>query len=239
MKSMIEQCYRMLNRAAGALQSPFLLVVRLYWGWQFAQTGWGKINNIPKVTGFFTSLGIPFPGLNAHFIAGLEFLGGILLILGLTSRLIALPLAIDMIVAYITADREALFSVISDPDKFSAAAPFTFLVASLIVLIFGPGKFSLDAWLSARKGSGIAAELMGASTTALTLAVLTGLLFQISGFAQSVPPKEKIDVSKLGPQVGERVPDFSLKDQNGKTWTSQSIMGPKGAMLVFVRSADW
>jgi cytochrome oxidase Cu insertion factor (SCO1/SenC/PrrC family) len=52
-------------------------------------------------------------------------------------------------------------------------------------------------------------------------------------------PRQKIDVSKLGPQVGERVPDFSLMDQNGKTWTLQSIMGPKGAMLVFFRSADW
>ena len=51
--------------------------------------------------------------------------------------------------------------------------------------------------------------------------------------------RQKIDVSKLGPQVGERVPDFSLKDQAGKTWTLQSIMGPKGAMLVFLRSADW
>ena len=53
------------------------------------------------------------------------------------------------------------------------------------------------------------------------------------------PTRTKIDVSKLGPQVGERVPDFSLQDQNGKTWTPKSIMGPKGAMLVFVRSADW
>jgi hypothetical protein len=52
-------------------------------------------------------------------------------------------------------------------------------------------------------------------------------------------PRQKIDVSKLGPQVGERVPDFSLKDQTGKTWTLPSIMGPKGAMLVFLRSADW
>ena len=51
--------------------------------------------------------------------------------------------------------------------------------------------------------------------------------------------RSKIDVSKLGPQVGERVPDFSLKDQDGKTWTLKSIMGPKGAMLVFYRSADW
>ena len=50
---------------------------------------------------------------------------------------------------------------------------------------------------------------------------------------------QKIDVSKLGPQVGDRVPDFSLKDQFGKTQTIESIMGPKGAMLVFVRSADW
>jgi hypothetical protein len=56
--------------------------------------------------------------------------------------------------------------------------------------------------------------------------------------AQTTTPP-KIDVSKLGPQVGERVPDFSLNDQNGKTWTLQSLMGPKGAMLVFYRSADW
>ncbi|MBS1817604.1 MAG: redoxin domain-containing protein [Acidobacteria bacterium] len=62
----------------------------------------------------------------------------------------------------------------------------------------------------------------------------TGLAAQA---AQAV--RTKIDVSKLGPQVGQTVPDFSLTDQNGKTWTRQSIMGPKGAMLVFYRSADW
>lgn len=153
MKSTFENCYCLLNRVAEALQSPFLLLVRLYWGWQFIQTGWGKINNIPKVTGFFTDLGIPFPGLNAHFIAGLEFAGGILLVLGLASRFIAVPLTINMLVAYITADREALFSVISDPDKFYAAAPYTFLVASLIVLIFGSGKFAADAWIAWRRRS--------------------------------------------------------------------------------------
>jgi peroxiredoxin len=69
-------------------------------------------------------------------------------------------------------------------------------------------------------------------------ALLATLLMQAPGLAQS-PTREKIDVSKLGPQVGERVPDFSLKDQNGRTQTLQSIMGPKGAMLVFIRSADW
>ena len=51
--------------------------------------------------------------------------------------------------------------------------------------------------------------------------------------------RQKIDISKLGPQVGERVPDFALRDQTGKTQTLQSITGPKGAMLVFIRSADW
>ncbi len=150
MKTTIENCYRILNTGTSALQSPFLLLVRLYWGWQFIQTGWGKVNNIPRITEYFTTLGIPFPGLTAHFIAGLELVGGILLVLGLASRLIALLLTINMLVAYITADREALFSVISNPDKFYAAAPYTFLIASLIVLIFGPGKFALDAWVAAK-----------------------------------------------------------------------------------------
>jgi putative oxidoreductase len=163
MKSLFENYYRMLIRGSEALQSPFLLLVRLYWGWQFIQTGWGKINNISKVTGFFTELGIPFPGANAHFIAGLEFIGGILLVLGLGSRLIALPLTINMLVAYMTADREALFSVISDPDKFYAAAPYTFLVASLIVLMFGPGKYAADAWIAWKKRPALS-SLAGAAS---------------------------------------------------------------------------
>ncbi len=55
----------------------------------------------------------------------------------------------------------------------------------------------------------------------------------------STPTRTRIDVSELGPQVGERVPDFSLPDQNGQLWTLNSIMGPNGAMLLFHRSADW
>ena len=56
---------------------------------------------------------------------------------------------------------------------------------------------------------------------------------------QAPAPRTPIDVSKLGPQVGQRVPDFALQDQTGATRTLQSFMGPKGAMLVFIRSADW
>ena len=152
MMQLAEKYYRLLVRVSSSLQSPFLLAVRLYWGWQFMQTGWGKLSDINKVVGFFTDLGIPAPALNAYFVSALEFGGGLLLIVGLGSRLIALPLVIDMIVAYITADREALFSVFSNPDKFTAAAPYTFLIASLIVLIFGPGKASVDSFLTGRVG---------------------------------------------------------------------------------------
>ena len=144
----LEGLYRLLIRAASSLQSPFLLAVRLYWGWLFAEDGWGKLHNLDKVTEFFTSLGLPAPGLTATFIGGLELVGGILLALGLGSRLVALLLTGNMLTAYITADREALFSVFSDPDKFYGATPYTYFFASVIVLIFGPGKFSIDAWLA-------------------------------------------------------------------------------------------
>jgi putative oxidoreductase len=53
-----------------------------------------------------------------------------------------------MIVAYITADFEAISKFFSDPDKFVKADPFPFLLAALIVLIFGPGRFSLDALIA-------------------------------------------------------------------------------------------
>ena len=164
MMQLAEKYYRLLIRASSGLQSPFLLAVRLYWGWQLMQTGWGKLSDINKVVGFFTDLGIPAPALNAWFVSGLEFGGGLLLILGLGSRLIALPLAIDMLVAYVAADREALFSIISNPDKFTGAAPYTFLFASLIVLILGPGKASLDALLTGRVWSRVERSFSGSQT---------------------------------------------------------------------------
>jgi len=135
------------------LQSPFLLLfVRVYWGWEFAEDGWGKIHNLGKVTDYFASLNLPMPGQTALFVSVVELVGGVLLILGLLSRLTGLVLTVNMIVAFLSveSDRAALFSVFTDPDKFSAATPYGFLFASLVILIFGPGKFSLD-WLIARK----------------------------------------------------------------------------------------
>jgi putative oxidoreductase len=133
---------------ADYLQHPFLLFVRLYWGIQLMQSGWGKLHHLGKVTEFFTSLNLPAPALTATAISSLELFGGLLLAIGLFSRLISLVLTANMIMAYATADREALFSIFTDPDKFTAAAPYVFLIASLVVLLFGAGVFSVDELLS-------------------------------------------------------------------------------------------
>jgi putative oxidoreductase len=130
--------------AVSGTQSLFLLAVRLYWGWQLAQNGWGKLHNLSNVTEFFVSLGIPAPGPTAAFVATFELVGGILLALGLFSRITALGITVDMIVAYVTADREALLAFISNPGKFYVADPYTFLFAGLLILIFGPGKIAFD-----------------------------------------------------------------------------------------------
>jgi putative oxidoreductase len=161
MKNLYIQIKRLHDRffeLVSSLQSPFLLFVRLYWGWQLAQSGWGKLHHLANVTEFFTSLNLPFPAQTALAISCLEFFGGIFFALGLLSRLTALVLAVNMVVAYITADREALLSIFSDPDKFYAAAPYTFLIASLIVLIFGAGKIAVDTLLSHLMGAPALAE---------------------------------------------------------------------------------
>jgi putative oxidoreductase len=142
--------YLGFTQAASMLRSPMLLAVRLYWGFQFAQTGWGKLHHLEKIAGFFASLNIPFPGLNAHFVSGLEFIGGILLMLGLGSRIVGFLLAGNMFVAYWTADHAALVSIFSDPGKFYVADPYTFLFASLTVLIFGAGLYSTDTLIARR-----------------------------------------------------------------------------------------
>ena len=132
------------DRLASGLQSPLLLVIRLYWGSSFAQTGWGKLTHLEKTTAFFTDLNLPLPKLNAIMAGSTECFGGALLALGLFARPVAVPLIFTMVVAFATADREALHAIFSDTDKFLGAAPFLFLFAALIVLVFGPGRFSLD-----------------------------------------------------------------------------------------------
>ena len=121
--------------------------MRVYWGWQFAQTGWGKLHHLPKVTSFFASLGIPAPGFSAAAVALLELVGGIGLAFGIGSRFWGMLLAGDMFVAYLTAGRENLLSIFSDPGKFYGDDAYTFLFAAVLILIFGPGKIAIDTIL--------------------------------------------------------------------------------------------
>jgi putative oxidoreductase len=142
--------YRLLIRAAELLQSPLLLAIRLYWGWQFFQTGKGKLMNPAKVAEFFQSLHIPFPTFNVYLAGGTECFGGLLLLLGLGSRVIAMPLIFVTIIAYLTAEIDTVKNIFSNPDKFVSADPFLFMLAATIVLAFGPGVFSID-WLIEKK----------------------------------------------------------------------------------------
>ena len=142
--------HSLFTSIASRVQSPFLLFVRLYWGWQFMQTGWGKLHNLAQVTQFFTTLGIPAPGSTALSVGCVEFFGGVLLIAGLASRLTGLVLTGNMLVAYLTADREALFSFLSNPGKFYGADPYTFLFAAVLILVFGPGWLALDSLIAHR-----------------------------------------------------------------------------------------
>jgi putative oxidoreductase len=145
--------YRFLFSGSTTLQSAFLLLLRLYFFWQLFLTGKGKLLNIGKISEYFASLGIPLPTLNAYFIGSLETFGSLLLIVGYASRPVSLLIAISMIVAYVTADFDAISSIFSDSDKFVKADPFPFLLVALIVFVFGPGEFSLERLTTKRRSS--------------------------------------------------------------------------------------
>jgi putative oxidoreductase len=140
----------LLTAIGGFLQPVLLLLVRLWWGWSFFLTGKGKLLNLEKTTSFFTDLGLPLPKLNAIMAGSTECVGGLLLLLGLGSRLVSVPLIFTMLVAYATADKEALQAIFSDTDKFTGATPFLFLLSCVIVFAFGPGKLSLDGLLGSK-----------------------------------------------------------------------------------------
>ena len=155
----MEKFYRWLIALGNGLRSPVLLAIRLFWGWQFFLTGKGKLMNLAKTTQFFDSLGIPFPHAQAVLAGSLECFGGLLLLIGLAARLISVPLMILLTVAYLTADIDRVRAIFGDPDKFVTADEFLFLFTGVIIFVFGPGAFSLDAFIGkyverhAEKGS--------------------------------------------------------------------------------------
>jgi putative oxidoreductase len=121
---------------------PFL--IRLTVGLVFVSTGWGKLHGLDDVTGFFETLGIPFPALNAAVVAGTEFFGGLLILVGLGSRLVALPLAFTMVIAILTAK----WAEVDGLNTLVGFDEWSYLVMFLAIAIGGPGALSLDAVLS-------------------------------------------------------------------------------------------
>jgi len=123
------------------------LVARITLGVLFVSTGWGKVHDLDKVTGFFTDLGIPMPHVNAVMVSFVELIGGALLLVGLASRLAALPLMASMAVAILTAQRAQVHGL---PDLFGLVE-WTYLALLLWVALAGPGKVSLDHLLLGKK----------------------------------------------------------------------------------------
>lgn len=153
MQRMIEFLRSTYNRfvsLANRLQSPLLLAIRLYWGWQFMQDGWGKLTHLERVTQFFTTLGLPAPGMTAIVVALVEFVGGILFAVGIASRLVSLVLLINMTMAYLSVpeDRVNFAHILSKPEDFYGAGPYTYWFAALLILVFGPGLIAFDTLIA-------------------------------------------------------------------------------------------
>lgn len=144
-----------LNKAAWL--GPLLLRVTL--GVVFMGTGWGKLHSLDKVTDFFTELHLPAPHFQAVLVASTELFGGLAILLGLFTRAAAIPLAITMVVAILTAKR-------GDIDGLSSLLGFeewSYLVMYVALVVIGPGKASIDHFLARRlkkEGSGYPKPLL-------------------------------------------------------------------------------
>jgi putative oxidoreductase len=133
------------------LQSPLLLAIRVYWGYQFMQDGLGKLTHLSKVAEFFASLALPMPTATALGVGTVELVGGLLFTLGIGSRLVSLVLFLNMTMAYLSVpdDRMNFLHIFSKPEDFYGATPYTYWFAALLILILGPGAFAVD-WILLR-----------------------------------------------------------------------------------------
>jgi uncharacterized membrane protein YphA (DoxX/SURF4 family) len=137
---------------------PATLLLRLMAGSVFLWEGILKLVYANQGVGRFTKLGFPWPALTADFVAGLEIVGGLLLLFGLFTRAIAIPFMVEMIVAMLST-KIALYLGTSplplpaSPPKIGAWAvlheirsEWAQLLTTAFLFIAGPGRWSLDAW---------------------------------------------------------------------------------------------
>jgi putative oxidoreductase len=131
------------------------LMARITVGWVFMSTGWGKLNDLPRIIELFMELKIPLPELMAPFVSAVEFGGGLLLLLGLLTRFAAPPLVIVMIVATVSAKTDQIDSL----ESLLGFEEIVYMAMFLWLAVAGPGKVSLDYIL--QRWSGSPQELAG------------------------------------------------------------------------------
>ena|ERR1700681_2942298 len=119
------------------------LLARLTLGIVFAESGWGKFHNLSRVIAFFTDLGIPAPSIQAPFVAGVEFVGGLLILVGLFTRLAAIPLSVTMLVAIATAKMGDVHTI----GDFAGLSEWAYFVVLMWLAWAGAGRVSVDALL--------------------------------------------------------------------------------------------
>jgi len=132
-----------LRRLTAAQWVPQLLV-RLFVGYFFVETGWGKIHNLAGMAERFADWGIPAPAFNAALSGWTEFLGGLLIVLGLSTRLISIPMMINMVVATLVVKMKK----VSGLDDFVELDEPLYALSFLWLFFSGPGLVSLDHWLA-------------------------------------------------------------------------------------------
>jgi len=130
-------------RIARSLESIPALLARFVVGVVFVTSGWGKVHNLEKVTAFFTELHIPAPALQAVFVSYVELVCGSLLLVGLASRLSAIPLIVSMIVALITAKAEDIHGL----SDLLGTVELTYIALMVWIAIAGPGRYSVDRFI--------------------------------------------------------------------------------------------
>jgi putative oxidoreductase len=146
---MLERLRDRLLQIAGKISFLGPLLARLTVGVVFVGTGWGKIHDLPKVAEFFEELHIPAPHFQAGLVATTELVGGSLLLVGLMTRLAALPLAFTMVVAILTAKLPKVEGI----TDFFGFEEVTYLVVFLWIALAGPGPVSID-WLISKRWFG-------------------------------------------------------------------------------------
>jgi putative oxidoreductase len=133
---------------AGHLAWLAPLFARIVVGWVFLWSGWGKLNNLPAITENFVSWGIPFPHILTPFVSGVEFFGGIFLLLGLFTRISAAALGVTMIVAI----KSAKWADVDSLETLLGFDETEYLALFLWLAIAGAGRVSVD-WLLRRAGA--------------------------------------------------------------------------------------